>query len=208
MARYTGPVCRQCRREGEKLFLKGDRCYTNKCAISRRSSAPGQHGSGRKKFSEYGLQLRAKQKAKRYYGVLEKQFEKYFDMATRKQGMTGENLLKILESRFDNIVYRSGMANSRKEARQLIRHNHFTINGKKSNIPSILLKIGDMIAVKEKSVGLDKIKTIAADNNSKVKPKWLDVNLAEFKSKVIEVPNREDIDINIEEHLIVELYSK
>ncbi|MBP0979099.1 MAG: 30S ribosomal protein S4 [Oscillospiraceae bacterium] len=208
MARYTGPVCRLCRREGEKLFLKGERCYTDKCAISRRASAPGQHGKGRKKLSEYGLQLRAKQKARRYYGVLEGQFEKYFDMATRKQGMAGENLLKILESRFDNIVYRSGMADSRKEARQLVRHNHFVLNGKKANIPSILLKPGDVIAVAEKSKTLDKIKNIIENNSSRVKPKWLDVDKDNMVSKVVELPNREDIDINIEEHLIVELYSK
>ena len=197
MARYTGPVCRLCRREGEKLFLKGERCYTDKCAVSRRAAAPGQHGKGRKKLSEYGLQLRAKQKARRYYGVLESQFEKYFDMATRKQGMAGENLLKILESRFDNIVYRSGMADSRKEARQLVRHNHFTVNGKKADIPSMLLKPGDVIAVTEKSKTLDKIKNIIENNSSRVRPKWLDVDITNFVS-----------DINIEEHLIVELYSK
>lgn len=208
MARYIGPVCRLCRREGEKLFLKGERCYTDKCAILRRASAPGQHGKGRKKFSEYGLQLRAKQKARRYYGVLESQFRRYFDMATRKQGMAGENLLKILESRFDNVVYRSGMASSRKEARQLIRHSHFTINGKKADIPSILLKPGDVIAIAEKSKTLGKINNIIENNKSRVKPTWLDVDLTNFVSKIVALPNREDIDINIEEHLIVELYSK
>lgn len=208
MARYTGPVCRLCRREGEKLFLKGERCYTDKCAVSRRASAPGQHGKGKKKLSEYGLQLRAKQKARRYYGVLESQFEKYFDIATRKQGMAGENLLKILESRFDNIVYRSGLANSRKEARQLVRHNHFVVNGKKANIPSILLKPGDVIEIVQKSKDLDKIKGIIESNKSRVVPKWLDVNVDNFTVKVVELPSREDIDINIEEHLIVELYSK
>lgn len=208
MARYTGPVCRLCRREGEKLFLKGERCYTDKCAMSRRASAPGQHGKSRKKFSEYGLQLRAKQKARRYYGVLESQFEKYFNMATRRQGMAGENLLKILESRFDNIVYKSGMASSRKEARQLIRHNHFTLNGKKANIPSILLKPGDEIAIAEKSRTLGKIKNIIDANSSRTKPQWLDVDLTNFTSKMVQMPSREDIGINIEEHLIVELYSK
>ncbi len=208
MARYTGPVCRLCRREGEKLFLKGERCYTDKCAVSRRASAPGQHGKGRKKLSEYGLQLRAKQKARRYYGVLESQFEKYFDIATRKQGMAGENLLKILESRFDNIVYRAGLANSRKEARQLVRHNHFVVNGKKANIPSILLKPGDVIEVAQNSRDLDKIKGIIESNKSRVVPKWLDVNIDNFTVKVVQLPSREDIDINIEEHLIVELYSK
>ena len=190
------------------LFLKGERCYTDKCAVSRRASAPGQHGKGKKKLSEYGLQLRAKQKARRYYGVLESQFEKYFDIATRKQGMAGENLLKILESRFDNIVYRAGLANSRKEARQLVRHNHFVINGKKANIPSILLKQGDVIEVVQKSRDLDKIKGIIESNKSRVVPKWLDVNVENFTIKVAGSPNREDIDINIEEHLIVELYSK
>lgn len=208
MARYTGPVCRLCRREGEKLFLKGERCYTDKCAVSRRASAPGQHGKGKKKLSEYGLQLRAKQKARRYYGVLESQFEKYFDIATRKQGMAGENLLKILESRFDNIVYRAGLANSRKEARQLVRHNHFVVNGKKANIPSILLKPGDVIEVAQNSRDLDKIKGIIESNKSRVVPKWLDVNIDNFTVKVVQLPSREDIDINIEEHLIVELYSK
>lgn len=208
MARYTGPVCRLCRREGEKLFLKGERCYTDKCAVSRRASAPGQHGKGKKKLSEYGLQLRAKQKARRYYGVLESQFEKYFDIATRKQGMAGENLLKILESRFDNIVYRAGLANSRKEARQLVRHNHFVVNGKKANIPSILLKPGDVIEVAQNSRDLDKIKSIIESNKSRVVPKWLDVNVDNFTVKVVQLPSREDIDINIEEHLIVELYSK
>lgn len=208
MARYTGPVCRLCRREGEKLFLKGERCYTDKCAVSRRASAPGQHGKGKKKLSEYGLQLRAKQKARRYYGVLESQFEKYFDIATRKQGMAGENLLKILESRFDNIVYRAGLANSRKEARQLVRHNHFVVNGKKANIPSILLKPGDVIEVAQNSRDLDKIKGIIESNKSRVVPKWLDVNVENFTVKVVQLPSREDIDINIEEHLIVELYSK
>ena len=151
MARYTGAVCRQCRREGQKLFLKGERCYTDKCAIARRAYAPGQHGQGRKKTSEYGLQLRAKQKARRFYGVLESQFAKYFDMAERKPGMTGENLLRILESRMDNVVYRVGFAASRKEARQLVRHGHYTVNGKKMDIPSYLLKAGDVIAVAGKS---------------------------------------------------------
>ncbi len=208
MARYTGPVCRLCRREGEKLFLKGERCYSDKCAVSKRAFAPGQHGKGRKKLSEYGLQLRAKQKARRYYGVLESQFEKYFDMATRKQGMAGENLLKILESRFDNVVYRSGLASSRKEARQLVRHNHFTLNGKKANIPSILLKPGDVVAVAEKSRTLGKIKNVIENNSSRTTPQWLDVDVANFTSKVVGLPNREDIDVDIQEHLIVELYSK
>ena len=157
MARYTGAVCRLCRRENKKLFLKGERCYTDKCAVTRRASVPGQHGKARKKISEYGIQLRAKQQAKRYYGVLESQFEKYFDMAERQSGMTGENLLRICESRLDNVVYRLGFAASRKEARQLVRHNHFTVNGKKANIPSILLKSGDLVAVASKSGKLKEV---------------------------------------------------
>lgn len=208
MARYTGPVCRLCRRENEKLFLKGERCYTDMCAVTRRASAPGQHGKGRKKVSEYGLQLRAKQKAKRYYGILESQFSKYFDMATRRQGMAGENLLKILESRFDNVVYRAGFANSRKEARQLVRHNHFTLNGKKANIPSIMLKSGDVIEVAEKSKSVSKFKSIIDANSSRPKPNWLNVDTNKFTASVIQLPSREDIDVNVEEHLIVELYSK
>lgn len=208
MARYTGPVCRLCRREGEKLFLKGTRCYTDKCAIQKRASTPGQHGKNKKKQSEYGLQLRAKQKARRYYGVLESQFEKYFDMATRRQGMAGENLLKILESRLDNIVYISGFASSRQEARQLIRHNHFILNGKKANIPSILLKPGDVVEIKEKSKTLDKIKKVISDNKSKPNPNWLSVNIDKLRSQILSEPNRDEIGLNIEEHLIVELYSK
>ena len=176
MARYTGAVCRQCRREGQKLFLKGERCYTDKCAIARRAYAPGQHGQGRKKTSEYGLQLRAKQKARRFYGVLESQFAKYFDMAERKPGMTGENLLRILESRMDNVVYRVGFAASRKEARQLVRHGHYTVNGKKMDIPSYLLKAGDVIAVAGKSKNSDKIKAVVETNGARPVPKWLDVD--------------------------------
>ena len=159
MARYTGAVCRHCRREGQKLFLKGERCYSDKCAIARRAYAPGQHGQGRKKVSEYGIQLRAKQKARRYYGVLESQFAKYFDMAERKQGMAGENLLRILESRLDNVVYRLGFACSRAEARQLVVHGHYTVNGKRVNIPSYLCKEGDVIAVAQNSRSSEKIQS-------------------------------------------------
>lgn len=208
MARYTGPVCRLCRREGEKLFLKGDRCYSDKCSVSIRAYAPGQHGQGRKKNSEYALQFRMKQKAKRYYGILEGQFHKYFLEAERKVGVTGENLLRILESRFDNIVYRVGFGSSRKEARQLILHNHFTINGKKVNIPSYLLKPGDLIAIKEKSLESDKIKSVLDNNASKPVPRWLDRDLDARSCKVINLPEREDIDTPVEESLIVELYSK
>ena len=208
MARYTGASCRLCRREGQKLFLKGERCYSDKCAIARRQYAPGHHGQNRKKVSEYGLQLREKQKAKRYYGVLESQFAKYFDMAERKAGMTGENLLKILESRFDNVVYRLGLASSRKEARQLVLHNHFTVNGNKANIPSMLLKVGDVIAVTENSRTSDKIKAVVEANSARPVPKWLDADSNTLTGKIVEMPAREDIDLEVEEHLIVELYSK
>ncbi len=208
MARYTGAVCRLCRREGQKLFLKGERCYSDKCALARRQYAPGQHGQNRKKVSEYGLQLRAKQKAKRYYGVLEGQFAKYFDMAERKAGVTGENLLRVLESRFDNIAYRLGFASSRKEARQLVLHNHFTVNGKKANIPSMLLKVGDVVAVSEGSRTSEKIKAVVEANSARPVPQWLDVDTNTLVGKIVAVPNREDIDLEVEEHLIVELYSK
>ncbi|HOQ07435.1 MAG TPA: 30S ribosomal protein S4, partial [Clostridiales bacterium] len=157
MARYTESVCRLCRREGEKLFLKGERCYTNKCSVARRAYAPGQHGQQRKKMSEYGMQLREKQKAKRFYGILERQFRKYFEMAVRRKGVTGENLLQILETRLDNVVYRLGLATSRPEARQLVRHGHFALNGKKVNIPSMLVAPGDVITVREKFRGSDKV---------------------------------------------------
>lgn len=208
MARYTGAVCRQCRREGQKLFLKGERCYTDKCAVTRRAYAPGQHGQGRKKASEYGIQLRAKQKARRFYGVLEGQFARYFDIAERKPGMTGENLLRILESRLDNVVYRCGFASSRKEARQLIRHGHYTVNGRRVNIPSYLLKASDVVCVARKSVSSDKIKSVVEANGSRPSPKWLDVDRDKLEARVIELPNREDIDLDVEESLIVELYSK
>lgn len=208
MARYTGAVCRQCRREGQKLFLKGDRCYSDKCALTRRAYAPGQHGQSRKKTSEYGIQMRAKQKAKRFYGVLEGQFSKYFDIAERKPGMTGENLLRILESRIDNVVYRVGFASSRKEARQLVRHGHYIVNGRRVNIPSYQLKAGDVLAVAQKSLSNDKIKAVVEANGSRPVPKWLDVNKDKLEARVIELPKREDIDLDVEESLIVELYSK
>ena len=209
MARYTGAVCRLCRREGQKLFLKGDRCYTEKCAVERRSYAPGMHGNARnKKLSEYGVQLREKQKARRYYGVLESQFAEYFEMASKRKGMTGENLLAILESRLDNVVYRLGFAMSRAEARQLVRHGHFTVNGKKVDIPSYLVKTGETVALAEKSRSIDKIKGSLEANASRVVPKWLDFDAKNMVAKVVAVPQREDIDLPIEEHLIVELYSK
>ena len=208
MARYTGAVCRICRREGKKLFLKGERCYTGKCAVTRRASVPGQHGKSRKKVSDYGVQLRSKQTCRRYYGVLESQMEKYFDMAERSAGMTGENLLRILESRLDNVVYRIGFASSRAEARQLVRHNHFTLNGHKGNIPSILLKAGDVVAVADKSKTSDKIKSVIEANSSRPVPKWLDVNADKMEARIVELPNREDIDLDVEEHYIVEFYSR
>ena len=208
MARYTGAVCRICRREGKKLFLKGERCYTGKCAVTRRASVPGQHGKSRKKVSDYGVQLRSKQTCRRYYGVLESQMEKYFDMAERSAGMTGENLLRILESRLDSVVYRIGFASSRAEARQLVRHNHFTLNGHKGNIPSILLKAGDVVAVADKSKTSDKIKSVIEANSSRPVPKWLDVNAEKMEARIVELPNREDIDLDVEEHYIVEFYSR
>lgn len=208
MARYTGPVCRLCRREGKKLFLKGDRCYTEKCAIERRNYVPGQHGQGRKKTSEYGLQLRAKQLTKRYYGVLENQFRHYYELATRKQGITGENLLRILESRLDNIVYRLGWASSRAEARQLVVHGHFQINGKRVDIPSYLTKVGETISIAPASKDSSKIKAVVEATAAKPIVRWLDLDRENLKAKITDVPNREDIDLEVEETLIVELYSK
>ena len=208
MARYTGAVCKLCRREGKKLYLKGERCYTGKCAIERRAYAPGQHGQSRKKATEYGLQLRAKQQAKRYYGIQEGQFYKYFLMAERKQGVTGENLLRICESRLDNVVYLLGWANSRAEARQLVTHGHYKVNGKKVNIPSYLLKAGDEIAIKDKSKESDKIKATVEANASRPVPQWLDLNADALTGKVLALPTREQIMVPVEEHLIVELYSK
>ncbi len=208
MARYTGSVCRLCRREGKKLFLKGERCFSDKCAIGRRAYAPGMHGQSRKKTSEYGIQLRAKQQAKRYYGVLESQFAHYFELATKQSGQTGENLLRILESRMDNVVYRAGLASSRKEARQLVGHGHYTLNGHKADIPSILTKAGDTIAVTEKSRSSEKLKAVVEANSAHPIPKWLEVDPEKMLVKINELPNREDIDLDVEEHLIVELYSK
>ena len=208
MARYTGAVCRLCRREGQKLFLKGDRCYSEKCSVAVRAYAPGQHGQGRKKSSEYGLQLRAKQKARRFYGVQEGQFHHYFEMAERKQGVTGENLLRILESRLDNIVYRVGFASSRAEARQLVGHGHFEVNGSRVDIASYLLRAGDVIAICEKSKGSEKIKAVLEANASKPVPQWMDVDREKLEAKVIALPERDQIDAPVEEQLIVEFYSK
>lgn len=209
MARYIGPTCRQCRREGKKLFLKGERCYSDKCAVTRRATIPGQHGKARtKKVSEYGLQLRAKQSAKRYYGVLESQFAKYFDMAERKEGISGENLLQILESRLDNVVYRLGFAMSRKEGRQLVLHGHYTVNGTRVNIPSFLVKAGDVIAIANKSKESDKIKAIVEANSAHPAPAWLELDRNQLSARVAYLPKRDEIDLDVEEHLIVELYSK
>ncbi|WP_312647836.1 30S ribosomal protein S4 [Aminipila sp.] len=206
MARYTDANCRLCRREGQKLFLKGERCYSSKCAIEKRNYAPGQHGQSRKKISEYGLQLREKQKAKRFYGMLETQFRNLFDKAAKKKGITGENLLIMLESRLDNVVFRMGMASSRKEARQLVTHGHFTLNGKKVDIPSLEVKAGDVIRVKEKSQNSPKFKEMKEMAISV--PSWITVDIEKLEGKVVAIPRREDIDTPIAEHLIVELYSK
>lgn len=206
MARYTDANCKLCRRDGQKLFLKGERCYSSKCAIERRNYAPGQHGQARKKQSEYGLQLREKQKAKRFYGVPETQFRNLFEKAAKKQGKTGENLMIFLETRLDNVVFRLGFAASRKEARQLVTHGHFTINGKKADIPSMEVKAGDVIKVKERSVSSPKFKEIK--EMSITVPSWMTVDVDKLEGKVVAMPRREDIDTPIAEHLIVELYSK
>lgn len=208
MARYTDAVCKLCRREGKKLFLKGARCYTDKCAVTRRAYAPGQHGQGRKKTSEYGLQLRAKQMTRRYYGVLESQFHKYYEMATKKPGKTGDELLFILESRLDNVVYRLGWASSRAEARQLVVHGHFTVNGRRVDIPSYLTKEGDVLGIRENSRSSEKFKAVLEENASRPVPKWLEVNRDTCVGKIIAAPVREDVDLEVEETLIVELYSK
>lgn len=206
MSRYIDANCRLCRREGQKLFLKGERCYSTKCAIEKRNFPPGQHGQGRKKVSEYGLQLREKQKAKRFYGLQETQFRNLFDKAARKKGMTGENLLIMLESRLDNAVFRLGFASSRKEARQLVTHGHFLINGKKVDIPSYEVKAGDTIKVKEKSASSPKFKEIK--DMAITVPSWMTVDVEKLEGKVVALPARDDIDTPVAEHLIVELYSK
>lgn len=208
MARYTGPSCRLCRRENLKLFLKGERCYTDKCAFERRQYPPGQHGQGRTKFSSYGEQLREKQKVKRVYGLLEKQFRLTFNRAARKRGVTGDNLIAILESRFDNMVYRLGFAASRNDARQLIRHGHFTVNGTKVNIPSSILKPGDVVQPREKSLKIEKIKESVETAKQRGVPAWLEIDVEKFEGKVIALPKREEITMPMNEQLIVELYSR
>jgi len=206
MARYTDANCRLCRREGQKLFLKGDRCYGVKCAMEKRNFPPGQHGQGRKKTSEYGLQLREKQKAKRFYGLMETQFRNTFDKASAKKGMAGENLLIMLETRLDNVVFRLGFAASRKEARQLVVHGHFTVNGKKVDIPSYNVKAGDAIKVKEKSSNSPKFKEIKEMSINV--PAWLSVDVSKLEGTIVSMPTRAEIDTPVAEHLIVELYSK
>ena len=210
MAKYTGPACRLCRREGTKLFLKGDRCFSDKCSVSRRAQAPGQHGvgTGRKRVKEYGLQLREKQKAKRYYGILEKQFKNYFVKADKKEGQTGENLLMMIERRLDNVVYRMGMADSRREARQLVRHGHFRVNGRKVDIPSYITKKGDVITLREQSRKSPKIKMLVENISARSVPAWISMDKENIQATITALPVRTDIDFPIEEHLIVELYSK
>ncbi len=208
MARYTGSTCRLCRREGTKLYLKGDRCYSPKCALERRSYAPGIHGQNRKKLSEYGIQLREKQKARRIYGVLETQFRNYFARAERMKGITGENLLQLLERRLDNVVYRLGLASSRAEARQLIRHGHFRVNGRKVNIPSYLLRPGDVVEVAEKSKESPKLIELMEKAAEQTPPPWLEYDKERAGGRVLSLPTREQIDVPVQEHLIVELYSK
>ena len=208
MARYTDEQCRICRREGQKLFLKGSRCYSDKCSISRRNYAPGQHGQKRAKLSEYGTQLREKQKTKSYYGVGEKQFRGYFEMASNKKGVTGENLLQILESRLDNVVYRLGFGASRAQARQLVNHGQFEVNGKKVDIASYLVKAGDVISIREVRKDNPVVKENMEANSVRPLPEWLEVDREKMSGKVIRLANREDIDLPVEEHLIVELYSK
>ncbi|MDT8902659.1 30S ribosomal protein S4 [Anaeroselena agilis] len=210
MARYIEAVCRQCRREGAKLYLKGDRCYSDKCAFSRRGYAPGQHGQGqaRKKVSEYGIQLREKQKTRRIYGLLERQFRNYFEKAERQKGITGENLLVLLERRLDNVVFRLGFASSRTQARQLVRHGHFIVNGRRVDIPSFHVKAGDVIAVAEGSKDAPVIKEMAEGLATKTVPAWLELNAAGLSGKVQRFPTREEIDVPVQEHFIVELYSR
>ena len=205
MARYTGAVCKLCRREGKKLFLKGERCTSSKCSLERRSYAPGQHGQGRKKLTEYGLQLRAKQTARRYYGLSESQFRKYFMMAVRHEGGTGDNLLRICESRLDNIVYSLGWATSRAEARQLVTHGHFLVNGKRVDIPSYLCKAGDVVAIKKASLDSEKFKAILEKTGTI--PAWLEAG-DDNTAKIVALPTREQIEVPVEEHLIVEFYSR
>ena len=209
MARYVGPVCRLCRREGMKLFLKGERCYGEKCAIERRNVPPGEHGKGRKaKLLGYGLQLREKQKVKRMYGVLERQFRRYFEAADRKKGVTGETLLQLLEQRLDNVVYRLGFATSRPQARQLVRHGHFTVNGKRADIPSYSVRAGDLVAVRSGSIKNQVIVYAAEEVKVRGIPEWLELDVEKLTGRLAAVPTREQLNLPVQEQLIVELYSK
>jgi small subunit ribosomal protein S4 len=208
MARYTDPVCRLCRREGVKLFLKGDRCYSDKCAIDRRAYAPGQHGQGRKRASEHGTQLREKQKARRTYGVLEKQFRAYYQEASRRSGITGDILLQLLETRLDNVVYRLGYAASRAEARQLVKHGHFQIDGKRVDIPSYQVKPDHTIAFRDKSLDSPRVKELLEAAEGRMLPQWLERTLEAHAGKVLRLPNRDEIDAPVAEHLIIEYYSR
>ena len=208
MARYKDEQCRICRREGQKLFLKGARCYSDKCAVTRRNYAPGQHGQKRAKLSEYGTQLREKQKTRSFYGVGEKQFRGYFEAASNKKGITGENLLQILESRLDNVVYRMGFGVSRPQARQLVTHGNIEVNGKKVDIASYQVKAGDVVAIREIRKDNPVVKENIENNAVRPIPEWLEVDREKMSGKVIRLANREDIDLPVEEHLIVELYSK
>ena len=208
MARYTGSVCRQCRREGTKLFLKGDRCYSDKCAITKRHTPPGMHGQGRKKQSEYGIQLREKQKVRRAYGVLESQFRKYYDVAANMHGVTGDNMLQLLERRLDNVAYRLNFGESRPMARQLVTHGHIRVNGKKVDIASYQVKVGDVITLRDKTRDIELFKTLRERGGSRTIPKWLELDAETLTGKVVALPQRDDIDLTIEEHLIVEFYSR
>ena len=208
MARYTGASCKKCRREGQKLFLKGERCNTGKCAIERRAYAPGQHGKNKAKLSEYGLQLRAKQKTKVYYGVSESQFRKYYEEAFRREGVTSDILFGLLETRLDNVCYRMGLGTSRRESRQLVGYEMVTVNGKKVNIPSYQLRVGDVIAVREDKKDNSSIKTMAEVVKSKNVPAWLEIDKEKLTAKVIRIPARADVDLEVAENLIIELYSK
>ena len=208
MARYTGPVCRLCRRETIKLFLKGDRCFTDKCAVERRAYAPGQHGQGRAKVSDYAVQLREKQKVRRIYGILERQFRGYYERAARMKGVTGENLLQLLERRLDNVVFRLGLSGSRKESRIMVNHGHFLVNGHPVNIPSYIVKAGDVVELREKSRSLLRFQEIVQALDRKGVPGWLELDKASLKGRVAAMPGREDIALPVNESLIVELYSK
>ncbi len=208
MARYIGALCRICRREGEKLFLKGDRCYTEKCAVERRKYPPGQHGQGYRKLSDYGIQLREKQKVRKMYGLLERQFRRYFFEAERKKGITGEVLLQLIESRLDTVAFRMGFAPNRRRARHIIRHGHILVNGKEVNLPSCEIKEGDLVEVKEASRGMPEVIDSLAKSEHRGLPGWVEVDSANFRGKVLHIPSRDEIQLPVQEQLIVELYSK